>query len=96
MFDQKTMELNRRIAEYENKMALLSQEIERLNVTLRGKVEEISGLEQRNRSLQHEYEISQKRMSEEITIEWRNKITVYEQQVTTFQQENEELRRRLR
>ena len=34
-------EVNRKIAEYENKIALLSQEIERLNAMLRTKTDEL-------------------------------------------------------
>ena len=37
--------MNRRIVEYESKMALLSQEIERLNGALRSKMEELSSNE---------------------------------------------------
>ena len=39
-------EVNRKVAEYENKIALLSQEIERLNGNLRHKVEENNNLKQ--------------------------------------------------
>ena len=45
-------EVNRKVAEYENKIALLSQELERLNNALRIKVDEISSLEHQNRTLQ--------------------------------------------
>ena len=39
-------EVNRKVAEYENKIALLSQEIERLNGNLRNKVEDNNNLKQ--------------------------------------------------
>ena len=35
---------NRRIADYESRMALLSQEIERLNTSLRLKLEELNSV----------------------------------------------------
>lgn len=41
---QEITSMNRKIAEYDNKIALLSQEIERLNGLLRVKVEDISNL----------------------------------------------------
>lgn len=45
--------MNRKIGEYDNKIALLSQEIERLNGLLRAKVEDISSLEKKC----HAYEL---------------------------------------
>ena len=44
-------ELNRKIAEYENKIALLTQEIERLNGNLRMKVKENNQLSSSNHNL---------------------------------------------
>jgi peptidoglycan hydrolase CwlO-like protein len=44
---------NKKIAEYDGKIALLSQEIERLNGVLRGKMEEVSSWESRC----HNYEV---------------------------------------
>ena len=38
-------DLNKKIAEYENRIGMLSQEIERLNGALRGKVNEIEELQ---------------------------------------------------
>lgn len=44
---QEITSMNRKIGEYDNKIALLSQEIERLNGLLRVKVEDISNLEKK-------------------------------------------------
>ena len=76
-------EANRKISEYENRIALLSQEIERLNMNLRNKVDE-------NKTLSQEVEGSRRRGGEyEVTIqEWQTKYT-------RITQDNEELRRRL-
>ena len=84
-------ELNRKIAEYENKIALLTQEIERLNGNLRIKVEEVSSWESKHRSLIQETEVLKRRNNEfEVTItqQWESKWA-------RITQENEELRRRL-
>ena len=84
-------ELNRKIAEYENKIALLTQEIERLNGNLRIKVEEVSSWESKHRSLIQETEVLKRRNNEfEVTItqQWESKWT-------RITQENEELRMRL-
>ena len=84
-------ELNRKIAEYENKIALLTQEIERLNGNLRIKVEEVSSWESKHRSLIQETEVLKRRNNEfEVTItqQWESKWT-------RITQENEELRVRL-
>jgi len=51
---QELGDANRKLAEYDNRIALLSQEIERLNTMLRSKVEELSGWESRFRALQQE------------------------------------------
>ena len=42
-------EVNRKVAEYENRIALLSQEMERVNGNLRIKTEEVMNWENRNR-----------------------------------------------
>ena len=83
-------EANRKIAEYENRIALLSQEIERLNMNLRTKVEENKQLENNNWNLTQELEgIRRKGGEYEIVVqEWQSKHT-------RLTQENEELRRRL-
>lgn len=46
--------MNRKIAEYENRIVLLGQELERLNGSLRVKVEENGNLESRLRAAQQE------------------------------------------
>ena len=77
-------EANRKIAEYENRIALLTQEIERLNGNIRQ-------LENNNRNLVQEVESLRRKTSEyEITIvqEWQTKVRKLES-------DNEDLRRRL-
>ena len=58
------VELKRRIGEYENKMQMLTQEIDRLNNVLRGKVESESNLDSQYRSIVRELEISRSKISE--------------------------------
>ena len=77
-------EANRKIAEYENRIALLSQEIERLNGNLRSKVEENNQLENNNRFLLQDVETQKRRLSEyevKVTQEWQSKILVYAQEL---------------
>ena len=84
-------EVNRKVAEYENKIALLSQEIERLNGNLRNKVDENGQLNSKAQALTQEIDVLKRRNNEyEITItqQWETKWT-------RITQENEELRRRL-
>ena len=56
-------DLNHKLAEYENRIALLSQELERVNGNLRAKVDEVRGLEANNRNLQQEIEILRRKGS---------------------------------
>ena len=49
-------DVNRKVAEYENRIALMAQEIERLNGTLKKKVEENSNFENRLYQLTQEIE----------------------------------------
>jgi len=70
---------------------MLSQEIERLNNILKGKVDELNASEQRVRALQQEIKNVEMRFSQsETTIvqQWQTKVTSYER-------ENEDLKRRL-
>ena len=82
---------NRKVAEYENKLTLISQEVERLNGNLRNKLDEISSLEQKNRTLVQEIEMLRRKNSEnEILIvqEWQTKYN-------RILQDNDDLRKRL-
>ena len=77
---QELGEVSRRVAEYENRVALMSQEIERLNGALRGKVDELSSWEGKWRALQQENETlrrSQSQLESKFTQEWQSKITTY-------------------
>ena len=53
---QELSDITRKVSEYENRIALMSQEIERLNGTLRIKVDEISGWDNKYRILLQENE----------------------------------------
>ena len=54
---QELSDVNRKVAEYENRIALMAQEIERLGSTLKSKNEEIDGL--RKSLNEYEYKYSQ-------------------------------------
>ena len=82
---------NRKVAEYENKLTLISQEVERLNGNLRNKLDEISSLEQKNRTLVQEIEMLRRKNSENemvIVQEWQTKYN-------RILQDNDDLRKRL-
>lgn len=51
-----TGDLNRKISEYENRIALLSQEIERLNSLTRGKSDDANKYEMSLKNLQFEFD----------------------------------------
>lgn len=55
-FDTLKSESSRKYSEYENKIALMSQEIERLNINLGKKVEDCNNLERRMMQLNQEVE----------------------------------------
>ena len=79
------------MAEYENKLTLISQEVERLNGNLRNKLDEISSLEQKNRTLVQEIEMLRRKNSENemvIVQEWQTKYN-------RILQDNDDLRKRL-
>jgi len=61
---QENEELKRKLAEFERRIAMLSEEIERLNNNLRVKVEENSKFELRNRQLEQELENLRRKGSE--------------------------------
>ena len=89
---QELGDVNRRLSEYENRIATMSQEIERLNNTLRIKVEESTGYEKRLRSLEDENERlrrSQSEMEYKYSQEWQSKITTYESRIRQFNQDKE-------
>ena len=72
------------MAEYENRIALMSQEIERLNNALRIKVEESTVFEKKVRSLDDENDQlrrSQNELEYKFTQEWQSKITSYESRI---------------
>lgn len=99
---QDLSDVNRKLNEYEMKIANLSQEIDRLNGVLRGKVEENNAFDGRLRSVQQENDGLRKAINEyefkftQITQEFQLKIRTIETSLKTTSQDNEELRLRLR
>ena len=86
--DQNT---KRRLQQYESKVTMLSQQIERLNNILKQKVDELNVSEQRVRSLSQEIQsvrIQFNQSETHITQTWQSKITL-------FERDNEELKRKL-
>lgn len=77
-------DVNRKVAEYENSIANLSTEIQRLNSILKVKLEENSNLQSSLRQLQQEIEGYRRSINEYeskitvITQEYQSKIRVYE------------------
>lgn len=63
----------RKNSEYENKIALFSQEIERLNLILKRKVSEIDGLEESVRNYKREMEESSRKFQHQ-EMEYRSKL----------------------
>lgn len=90
--------ITRKISEYENKIVVLSQELERLNGNLRNKVDENNNLETAVRNLQQDNERMRKIQSEyevKYTQEYQVQITTYETRLKQSYQQIEEMRRRL-
>ena len=70
------------MAEYENRVALMSQEIERLNGALRAKVDELSSWEAKWRALQQENETlrrSQSQLESKLRDELKVNVSNYEE-----------------
>ena len=94
-------EVSRKVSGYDSKIAALSQEIERLNGALRGKVDEVGSLEGKLQSVRQENEGLRRGGSEseykitQITQEYSMKISTYENRIQQFSSENEDLQRRI-
>ena len=98
-------DVNKKVSEYENKLMLLSQELERVNGNLRLKVDENSQLENNNRMLAQEVEGLKRKIGEyefSITQEWQAKIVRYTQEIDEYKlkinqcnQDNDNLRNQL-
>ena len=61
---QELADVNRKLAEYENRIALMSQELERISGALRSKSDEVTNWENRYRTLQSEYDGLKRSQSE--------------------------------
>lgn len=83
----------RKLSEYEARIQMLSQELERINLVLRTKVEENASLETKNRNLQQELDGHKKGISDyefrftQATQELQTRIVTYE---TKFKQASAE------
>lgn len=94
---QELADVNRKLAEYENRIALMSQEIERLNGALRTRVEELSSWESKFRAVQVENDglkRAQADMEYRIREEMKVQIGSYESQFIMANRQNEELANR--
>ncbi len=87
-------DLARKITEYETRIPMLAQEIERINLVLRTKIEENSNLETRNRNLQQELDGHKKGIADyefrfsQTTQELQTRITTYETKLKQATGEN--------
>ncbi len=89
---QELGDISRKVAEYENRIALMSHEIERLNGNLRNKVEEISNWDKNYRILQQENENlkrAQGDMEMRIREELKLQTNTYESRFLMVNKENE-------
>lgn len=84
--------------DYESRSSKLSQEIERLNLVLRSKIEEYASLEGRARSLEADFDTYRRKSGDiENTLrDYESKGRYYEQNIATLSQENEDLKKRLK
>ena len=62
---RETTDTARRVPEYESKLAILGQEIERLNGLLRARGDELTSTEGKLRMLEHEYESLQRKLGDQ-------------------------------
>lgn len=90
---------NRKVAEYENRIVLLTQELERLNQTFKLKMGEYENVIQGQRG---ELELSRREnkelqinITQKYELETSRKIGMYEQNMTGMTREIEDLRRRI-
>ncbi len=76
----------------------MNQEIERLNINLRQVVDENGNLDQQLRNARNELENAQRKVGQEGSIvnEYKVRISSFEQKITIFTQENEELKIRIK
>ena len=88
-------DLEMKISEYENKIAILTQQIERLNMNLKKKLGDADDSQKKYRNIYQDYENAKRRIVElESTIsEIRIKISTYQQKITVITQENEDIKR---
>ena len=91
---QELSDVNRKVAEYENKLVIMQQEIERLNGLLR---QNEADREKYAREIERLNGVLKSKTDENSRIEVNYKTVVEEWQtkVTRYQQDNDELRRRL-
>ena len=87
-------QVNLKLSEYENRIALLSQEIERLNGLLKqnenDKTKYVTEIERLNNVLRSKTEESSR-----VEINYKTVIEEWQTKVTRYQQDNDDLRRRL-
>lgn len=95
---QELSNVSRKISQYENKIVILSQQLERVNSNLRNKVDDNNNLETALRNLQQENERLKKSQADyefRFSQEYQTQISNFDGKLKQAQQENQELRRRL-
>ncbi len=89
---------NRKLSDYESKLQLAGQEIDRLNQVLKSKSDEANTLDSKLRNSKSELDMLRKKaqeMESGIMIELQSKLSLYEQKNNSLNQENEEMRSRI-
>ena len=87
--------MNRKLAEYENRIALLTQEIQRLHENIGNKNEEVNRLQGQLRTLQQDIDSSRRGQSEyeykitQINQEWQSKFSTFESRFNQLNNEND-------
>ena len=86
--------VNRRIPQYENKIAILSQDIERLNQALKQRTDELENSRRQIREMEMKFQnvTSSASMQE---MQTSRKFSMYEENQNRLNRENEDLKRKL-
>lgn len=92
--------MNTRIAQYENKIVIMNQELERVNGNLKGQVEKgnqqenvIRNLTRENEDLKRNIIEIQQTITQRYEVEATRNIRTLEQAVDTLQKENQQLKK---
>lgn len=93
-------DMNTRIAQYENKIVIMNQELERVNGNLKGQVEKgnqqenvIRNLTRENEELKRNIVEIQQTITQRYEVEATRNIRTLEQAVDSLQKENQQLKK---